>query len=80
MFFIDDSTVVYPCGHNVVFYSTSDRSQRFIPGIEGTEGITCLNMNQSKRLLAVCETASQAICSIYQVGKIIESIKEKKGQ
>jgi len=79
VFFIDDTTVVYPCGHNIVFYSTVDRSQRFIPGIEGTEGITCLNMNASKRLLAVCETASSAVCSIYQIGKIIESIKEKKG-
>ena len=63
--FIDDTTLVYPCGHNIVFYSTVDKSQRFIPGIEGTEGITCINMSMSRRLLAVCETATQAVCSIY---------------
>lgn len=80
IFYIDDDIILYPCGHNVILYSQSDRSQRFIPGIEGTEGITCMNMNAGRRLLAVCETSSQAICSIYNIQKIVESIKEKKGQ
>jgi hypothetical protein len=35
-------------------------------------------MNQSKRLLAVCETANKAICTIYQISKVIECIREKK--
>jgi hypothetical protein len=35
-------------------------------------------MNANRRLLAVCETASKAICTIYQIGKVIESIREKK--
>ena len=26
LFFLDESTVVYPCGHNVVFFRTDDRS------------------------------------------------------
>lgn len=35
-------------------------------------------MNSSKRLLAVCETANKAICTIYQISKVIECIREKK--
>lgn len=40
-------------------------SQSYIPGIEGSEGITTLALSPCKRLLAVCERAKQAICSIY---------------
>jgi hypothetical protein len=30
-------------------------------------------------MLAVCEKSNQAICSIYQISKVVESIKLKKG-
>lgn len=40
--FLDEFTVIYPCGHNVVIYRTDDHSQRFLPGLEGSEGITAL--------------------------------------
>ena len=79
IFYIDDNIVCYVSGHNVIFYNSNDKSQRFIPGIEGTESINCINMNPSRRLLLVCETATQAICSIYNISKVIESIKERKG-
>lgn len=34
--YFDDSEVIYPCGHNVVFYNIVERGQRYISGIEGT--------------------------------------------
>ena len=34
--FVDDNTVIYPCGHNVILFSMSERKQRYIPGIEGS--------------------------------------------
>ena len=43
--FLDNSTVCYPVGHNVVFYNLEDKSQYFLPGIEGSEGITALALS-----------------------------------
>lgn len=74
--FLDENTVIYPCGHNVIIYRIDDRSQRFIPGIEGSEGITALALTKDKNTLAVCERAGKAICSIYNVGRLLEVIKE----
>jgi hypothetical protein len=43
--FIEDNIVMYTCGHNIIFYDSNSKSQRFIPGIEGTESITSINVN-----------------------------------
>ena len=75
LFFLDESTVVYPCGHNVVYFRTDDRSQRFIPGLEGSEGITALALSRDKKYLAVCERASKAVCTVYNVQRFLDTIK-----
>lgn len=39
-------------------------------------------LNSTRRQLAVCESASKALCSIYNVGKMLETFKDaasKKG-
>ena len=54
---IDDNIIMYPCGHNIVFYDSNTKSQRFIPGIEGTESINTIALNSTKKILAVCETS-----------------------
>ena len=70
--------LLYPCGHNVVIYSLEDKSQRFIPGIQGTDGITALALSSNKKTLAVCEKAVQAVCSVYNIDKVIKMLSEKK--
>ena len=70
LFFIDDQTVLYPCGHNVVIYNIDDRSQKYIAGIEGSEGISALALSPSKKFLAVCERAERAICSVFDVSTL----------
>jgi hypothetical protein len=65
--FLDDIKVLYPCGHNIVIYNIEDKSQIFIPGIEGSEGITSLGLSPSKRFLAVCEKAKKALCIVYDL-------------
>ena len=79
--FLDDSRIVYPCGHNVVIYNHDDRSQICIPGIEGSEGITALALSVSKKFLAVCEKAEKAICLIYElqgIGHIPPQIPKRR--
>lgn len=78
IFFLEDNYVLYPCGHNIVIYNSSDRTQKYIPGIDGSEGITALAMTANRKLLAVCERANKAVCSVYNVQKFLEGIKDKK--
>lgn len=64
--YLDDSEVIYPCGHNVVFYNIVERGQRYISGIEGTQAITALALSKSRKWLAVAEKHEKApIISIY---------------
>ena len=76
--FVEDNTVIYPCGHNVVVYNMADKSQRYIPGIEGSEGITCMALSPSRKFLAVCEQSTKAVCSVYNIEAFLKIIKEKK--
>ncbi len=68
----DDHTLIFVCGNNVVVQSMVTKegrcqvaSQKYISGIEGTQGITTLALSPCKRYLAVCEKAKQAVCAIY---------------
>ena len=76
--FIDDNIVCYPCGHNVVVYYITEKIQRFIPGIEGSQGITALALSPSKKYLAVCEKGNNAICTVYNIGKFLELSVDKR--
>jgi WD40 repeat protein len=64
---VDDHRVAYVSGHNVVSYSTEDRSMQFYPGIEGTITITALALSANRRFLAVAERARTAIVSIFDM-------------
>jgi cilia- and flagella-associated protein 57 len=85
IFYLNDNTVLYPVGHNVVIYNTEDKNQKYIPGIEGSEGISALAVSQSKKFLAVAErTDKTAVCVVYSLDtlkrKIIssEDVKQRE--
>lgn len=67
VYYLDDQTIIYPCGHNIVIYNMDDRSQKYIPGIEGSEGISAMALSPSKKFLAVCERADKAVCSVFDM-------------
>lgn len=48
----------------------------YIPGIEGSDGITTLGLSMSRRLLAVCEKADRAVCSIYDLTGISNMVPQ----
>lgn len=63
IYFLDDQRIIYPCGHNIVILSIGDdKVQEYIPGIEGSEGITALSLSHQKNYLAVCERSERAVC------------------
>ncbi len=66
--------MLYPCGHNIVIYNIEDKSQKYIQGIEGSEGISAIALSYSKKFLAVAEKAERAICCVYDV----QTLKRRK--
>ena len=72
---IDDNTVAYVSGHNVVMQNIAQRNNfRHIPGIEGCEGITAMAVSSDGVWLAIAEKSKQAICAVYD----LSSGKRKK--
>ena len=59
--------MIYVAGHNVVIYNVDEKTQQYIPGIDGSEGITALAVSPSRKHIAVCERAERAICIIYDI-------------
>jgi len=78
LFFLDNQMVCYPCGHNIVIYSMESKQQKFIPGIEGSEGITAMALSHNRKHLAVCEMAKSAVVSVYNISKMLEFFRDKK--
>ena len=60
-----------------MIYRTDEKSQRFIPGLEGSEGITAMALSANKNFLAVCERSVKAVCTVYNVHRMLELIKEE---
>ena len=65
--YVDDNVVLYPAGRTLVLYSTDSRTQRFIQGSEGTDGITAIALSPSRKYLAVAERAEKAMITVFDL-------------
>eukprot|EP00240_Pyramimonas_obovata_P000064 CAMPEP_0118921440 /NCGR_PEP_ID=MMETSP1169-20130426/720_1 /TAXON_ID=36882 /ORGANISM="Pyramimonas obovata, Strain CCMP722" /LENGTH=1196 /DNA_ID=CAMNT_0006862159 /DNA_START=210 /DNA_END=3800 /DNA_ORIENTATION=+ len=65
--YIDESTVIYPAGNNVVVYNTEQKKQKFIPATIDAEGITCLALSPNHKYLAIAEKSEKAIITIFDL-------------
>ena len=63
--FLDESVVVYPCGHNAVLYNSETREQQLIHGMHQpplvSEGITALGVTSNRKFLAIAERSERGI-------------------
>lgn len=64
---LTDHEYIYVCGNNIVIHNVSERTQRFIPGLEGSNGVSFISLTPCRRFLAVCERTNQAIVFIYDL-------------
>jgi hypothetical protein len=74
VWFMDESRVIYPAGHNVIIYDTENKSQKFIHGSDNTLGISAICVSPCKRFLAVAEQAERGIVVVYD----LKTLKKKK--
>lgn len=56
---LDDATLLYAAGHNVVLLNTENRGQQLIPGSPDSEGILALAVSPNHKYLAVAERGSE---------------------
>lgn len=72
--YLDDTTILYAAGHNIVTYNLESRQQQFIQASPDSEGIVSLAITPSKRFLAVAERAQKGSVTIYD----LQTLKRRK--
>ncbi|XP_070706449.1 cilia- and flagella-associated protein 57 [Pempheris klunzingeri] len=65
--FFDEQTVVFPSGNNCVCYNSAQRTQRFIPGSEKSQGMRALAISANRRYLAVSEGGEGATITVLDL-------------
>ena len=75
--YLDEQTVLYPAGHNVVIFNIEQKTQRFISGTEKTEGITAIAVSPNKKFVAVAERAAEGEKALVTVFDL-HTLKRRK--
>ena len=65
--FLDEQTVIYPAGSNIVFYNQESKMQKFIHISEKSEGIAAINISPNRRWLAVSEKGKKPTCVVHDL-------------
>ena len=58
VWYLDEQSIIYPAGANVVIFNIDQRVQKFIPCTAGSEGMTALAISPNKRYAAIAEKKS----------------------
>ncbi|XP_060782965.1 cilia- and flagella-associated protein 57 [Neoarius graeffei] len=67
LIFLDEQTVIFPCGNNCARYSTHQRCYKFIAGTERSRGMQALAVSPNWRYLAVSERGEKGTITIYDL-------------
>ncbi len=72
--YVDESTLVYPAGHNIVLHNLETKQQQFMPVPADSDGILGLALTPNRRYLAVTERAKKSTVTIYD----LQTLKRRK--
>ncbi|KAI9351164.1 WD repeat-containing protein 65-like protein [Zopfochytrium polystomum] len=67
IFYVDESTIIFPAGCNVVVADVDQGSQKFIPATEKAEAISALTVSPDRHIFAVAERAARPSLVIYDL-------------
>ncbi|CAH1775033.1 unnamed protein product [Owenia fusiformis] len=70
----DEQTVVYPSGANCIMYNIDQKSQKFIPGSDKSQGMTAMTVSPNRRYVAIAEKGEKATITIYD----LHSLRKRK--
>ncbi|MCJ8731889.1 hypothetical protein PDJAM_G00204930 [Pangasius djambal] len=65
--FLDEQTVIFPCGNNCARYNIHQRCYKFIAGMERSQGMQALAISPNWRYLAVSERGERGTITIYDL-------------
>lgn len=55
VWYLDEQSIIYPSGANLVIFNVDQKVQKFISGSSGSEGMTALAVSPNKRYAAIAE-------------------------
>lgn len=70
----DEQTIVYPSGANCILYNIDQKSQKFIPSSDKSDGTTAMAVSPNRRYVAVAEKGEKATITIYD----LHSLRKRK--
>ncbi|KAJ3319152.1 Cilia- and flagella-associated protein 57 [Boothiomyces sp. JEL0866] len=65
--FVDEHTVMYPSGSNIILYNHESKSQRFIHLTEKSDSITSIALSLNKKWLAIAEQGKKPIIVFHEI-------------
>ena len=74
IWYLDEQTIIYPSGSNCVLYNIDQRTQKFIPGTDQSNGMTALAVSPNRRYVAVAEKGEKPSITIYD----LHSLRKRK--
>ena len=70
----DEQTIVYPSGSNCILYNIDQKTQKFIPGSDKSEGMTAVAVSPNRRYVAIAEKGEKPTITIYD----LHSLRKRK--
>ncbi|KAJ3295052.1 Cilia- and flagella-associated protein 57 [Borealophlyctis nickersoniae] len=67
LFYVDDNTVLYPAGRNIIVWNMEQKTQRFIPTSEKGEAISAVTVSSDRHIFAMAERAERGTINLYDV-------------
>jgi len=65
--YLDEQTVLFPSGNQVVRFNIDQKQQRFIPGSEKCTGMTALALSPNRRYLAIAEKGDKPLVTVWDL-------------
>ena len=75
--YLDEQTVIYPSGNNIVIFNADQKAQKFIQGTENTDGITAMAVSPNRKYVAVAERAKEGDKALVTVFDL-HTLKRRK--
>lgn len=57
--YLDEQTIVYPAGTNLILLNTDQKTQKFLPFSQGGDGGTAMCVSPNRRYVAIAERHSE---------------------
>ncbi|XP_039259037.2 cilia- and flagella-associated protein 57-like isoform X2 [Styela clava] len=65
--YLDEQTIVFPSGNQVVRFNVDQKQQKFIPGSDKSRGMTAIALSPNRRYVAVAERGEKPTVTVFDL-------------